>query len=62
MNKKVLIPAIAMISVLVMFILNYAVPNFPSWLAVFAGGIAIVIVTLIDKNNNNNQNPEIFMI
>ena len=30
MNKKVLIPAIAMISVLVMFILNYAAPDFPS--------------------------------
>ncbi|MBQ6520888.1 MAG: hypothetical protein IJI14_19460 [Anaerolineaceae bacterium] len=55
MNKKVLIPAIAMISVLVMFILNYAAPNFPGWLAVFAGGIAIVIVTLVDKNNNDQN-------
>ena len=53
MNKKVLIPAIAMISVLVMFILNYAAPNFPSWLAVFAGGIAIVIIGLIDYNKDN---------
>ena len=53
MNKKVLIPAIAMISVLVMFILNYAAPNFPSWLAVFAGGIAIVIITLLDKSNDS---------
>ena len=42
-----------MISVLVMFILNYAAPNFPSWLAVFAGGIAIVIITLLDKGNDS---------
>ena len=55
MNKKVLIPVIAMISVLVMFILNYAAPDFPGWLAVFAGGIAIVIVSLIDKNNDNQN-------
>ncbi|MBQ6482971.1 MAG: hypothetical protein IJI45_17845 [Anaerolineaceae bacterium] len=48
-----MIPAIAMISVLVMFILNYAAPNFPSWLAVFAGGIAIVIITLLDKSNDS---------
>ncbi len=53
MNKKVLIPAIAMISVLVMFILNYAAPNFPGWLACFAGGIAIVIVGLLDNNKDN---------
>ena len=50
MDKKVLIPSIAMISVLLMFILNYAAPDFPSWLAVFAGGIAIVIITLVDKS------------
>lgn len=55
MNKKILIPAIAIISVLVMFILKYAAPDFPSWLAVFAGGIAIVIVTLIDKNNKDQN-------
>ena len=55
MNKKILIPAIALISVLVMFILNYAAPDFPGWLAVFAGGIAIVIVSLIDKNNDNQN-------
>ena len=53
MNKKVLIPAIAMISVFVMFILNYAAPGFPGWLAVFAGGIAIVIVTLLDNNKDS---------
>ena len=35
---------------LVMFILNYAAPNFPGWLAVFAGGIAIVICTMIAKD------------
>ncbi len=49
-NLKVIIPAIAMVSVLVMFILNYAAPNFPGWLAVFAGGIAIVICSMIAKN------------
>ncbi len=50
-NLKVVIPAIAMVSVLVMFLLNYFAPDFPSWLAVFAGGIAIVIVSMIAKNN-----------
>ena len=50
MDKKTLIPVIAMISVLLMFILNYAAPDFPAWLAIFAGGIAIVIVSLLDKN------------
>lgn len=49
MNKKVLIPAIAMISVLVMFLLNHFAPNFPSWLAVFAGGIAIAIISMMGK-------------
>lgn len=49
-NLKVVIPAIAMISVLVMLILNYAAPDFPGWLAVFAGGIAIAICSMIAKN------------
>lgn len=49
-NLKVVIPAIAMVSVLVMFILRYAAPDFPAWLAVFAGGIAIVICTMTAKN------------
>ena len=53
MNKKVLIPVIAMVSVLLMFILNYAAPDFPGWLAVMAGGIAIVIVGLLDSNKDN---------
>ena len=51
-NLKVVIPAIAMISVLVMLILNHAAPDFPGWLAVFAGGIAIVICSMIAKNKD----------
>ena len=48
MKPKVLIPIIAMVSVLLMFILDY-VGFGMSWLAVFAGGIAITAVSIIGK-------------
>lgn len=48
MKPKVFIPIIAMVSVLVMFILD-AVGVKQSWLAVFAGGIAITAVSIISK-------------
>ena len=48
MEPKKLIPIIAMVSVLLMFILMYAGVK-QSWLAVFAGGIAIVAVSILGK-------------
>ena len=48
MKPKVFIPIIAMVSVLLMFILDYAGFGM-SWLAVFAGGIAITAVSIISK-------------
>ena len=56
MNKKTLIPIIAMVSVLIMFILYFVgVKN--AWLAVFAGGIAIVIVDRVYKDKET-PSPE----
>ena len=61
MDIKKLIPLIAMVSVLVMFILRYAgVAN--SWLAVFAGGIAITAISILrgkksgDKDGSGDDN------
>ena len=54
MNPKKLIPIIAMVSVLLMFILMYAGIE-QSWLAVFAGGIAIVAVSIIGKEKEKEE-------
>lgn len=48
MEPKKLIPIIAMVSVLLMFILMYAGVK-QSWLAVFAGGIAITAVSILGE-------------
>lgn len=48
MEPKKLIPIIAMVSVLVMLILMYAGVK-QSWLAVFAGGIAITAISILGK-------------
>lgn len=48
MEPKKLIPIIAMVSVLLMFILMYAGVK-QSWLAVFVGGIAITAVSILGK-------------
>ena len=54
--KKVIIPAIAMISVLAMFIWGYIEGTWEHcWLAVFAGGIAIVICSMVMKNSKKDQ-------
>lgn len=53
MNLKILIPIIAMVSVLLMFVLN-AVGFAQSWLAVFAGGIAITIVSMLMHNKKDD--------
>lgn len=55
MDRKKLIPIIAMVSVLLMLVLMYAgVPN--SWLAVFAGGVAIAAVAIFGKKDKNKEN------
>lgn len=56
MDKKTIIMTISMVSVLLMLILYFVgVKN--AWLAVFAGGIAIVIVDRVYKNKET-PSPE----
>lgn len=53
MDTKKLIPIISMVSVLVMFVWGYFAGSFEhSWLAVFAGGIAIAVISIISKKKN----------
>ena len=53
MDTKKLIPIIAMVSVLVMFVWGYIAGSFEhSWLAVFAGGIAVAVISIISKKKN----------
>ncbi|MCR5603446.1 MAG: hypothetical protein K6G27_07075 [Lachnospiraceae bacterium] len=48
---------ISMCSVLVMFIWGYIEGTFMhSWLAVFAGGIIVVIIRMIRKDKDNKGN------
>ena len=54
MELKKLIPIIAMVSVLLMFILNYAGVQH-SWLAVFAGGIAIAAVSILGRKGKDKD-------
>jgi uncharacterized membrane protein YjjP (DUF1212 family) len=59
MNTKILIPAISMISVLVMFIWSYIEGSWAHcWLAPFAGGIAITIVSRLQKEKQKKQQDE----
>lgn len=54
MDKKKLIPIISMVSVLVMFIWSWLEGNWShSWLAVFAGGIAIAAISILSKNDKD---------
>ena len=58
MEPKKLIPIIAMVSVLLMFILMYAGVK-QSWLAVFAGGIAITAISILGKKKpEQDKNPQ----
>ena len=57
MDVKKLIPIIAMVSVLVMFILQYAGVE-QSWLAVFVGGIVIAAVSILSGKKNNRDKDE----
>ena len=59
MNTKILIPAISMISVLVMFIWSYIEGSWAHcWLAPFAGGIAITILSVLQKEKQKKQQDE----
>jgi hypothetical protein len=57
MNMKVLSMAIPMVSVLIMFVWGYIEGTFAhAWLAVFAGGIAEVILKVIEKEQKKKNN------
>ena len=59
MDAKKLIPIIAMVSVLVMFIWSYAAHSWEhSWLAVFAGGIAITAVSILGKKDRKDKDKD----
>ncbi len=56
MNLKILIPIVAMVSVFVMFIWSYLEGNWShSWLAVMAGGIVIVIISMLIHGKGNDK-------
>ena len=56
MDKKKLIPIIAMISVLIMLVWGFLQGTFEySWLAVMAGGIGIVCVSILSKKDGGNN-------
>jgi hypothetical protein len=58
MDTKKLIPIVAMVSVLIMFLWGYLVPDgwSKSWLAVFAGGIIITAISIM--NNDKGKKDE----
>ena len=54
MKLKYLIPVIAIVSVGIMVVWGILANSFQySWLAVFAGGIAIAVVSIINKSKND---------
>lgn len=54
MKPKYLIPIIAIISVGIMVVWGILAKSFQySWLAVFIGGIAIAVVSIINKSKND---------
>lgn len=57
MDTKKLIPIIAMVSVLVMFVLMYAGVQ-QSWLAVFAGGIIIAAISMLGKGKKKDDSDK----
>lgn len=55
MNAKTLIPIISMVSVLIMFAWSYLEGSWShSWLAVFAGGIAITVVSMLQHSKDKD--------
>ena len=57
MNLKTLIPIISIVSVLVMFLLN-AAGVAQSWLAVFAGGVVITVISIISGNKKKEEKAD----
>lgn len=56
MNAKTLIPIISMVSVLVMFAWSYLEGSWNhSWLAVFAGGIAITVISMLEHSKKKEN-------
>ena len=56
MKRKKLIPIIAMVSVLVMFLWSAVAGSWEhSWLAVFAGGIAIAGISILEKDDGDDK-------
>lgn len=54
MKLKYLIPVIAIISIGIMVVWGILANSYQhSWLAAFAGGIAIVVVSIINKSKND---------
>ncbi len=59
MKPKILIPIVAMVSVFVMFIWSYLEGNWShSWLAVMAGGIVIVIISMLIHGKENDKGDQ----
>ena len=59
MKLKTLIPIVAMVSVFVMFIWSYLEGNWShSWLAVMAGGIVIVIISMLIHGKGNDKGDQ----
>ena len=56
MDTKKLIPIISMVSVLVMFLWGYLANDWSrSWLAVFAGGIIIAIISILGRDKGKKD-------
>ena len=59
MDTKKLIPIIAMVSVLLMFVWGWLEGSYAhSWLAVFAGGIAIAAVSILGKKKDGDDRDD----
>ena len=56
MDIKKLIPIISIVSVLVMFVWSYAAHSWEhSWLAVFAGGLVITVLSIIEHGKKKDK-------
>ena len=55
MDTKKLIPIVCMVSVLIMFIWGYFGSWQYSWIAVFAGGIVVVALSMFGKKGDGDK-------
>ena len=59
MDARKLIPVVAMVSVLAMFVWSYLAGSYAhSWLAVFAGGIVITIISIFSKKKDGEEKKD----